>query len=255
MLKCLLLKHLEGKVMTRCLTGSEAVVLGECCVFGGSSRAALSGRHSCEQQSLPSLSGSAHGRAWLLAPPPAGSYSPQWWHGWAGKALRDPSWAAPQPPTPLCRTCATAGALPFTGRVLCATAARWLQGKTRENGEKEQVTWQTQQRCGLQKAAELEEPPTTAACHRLISNSLFTWLKEGMVFCSLHGVDGMPWQLHSPKITPKPSPCFTHTFPLPALSPHKKPTEQSQDWSGKILESLSYHSQDAWFFAQFSLTC
>lgn len=71
-------------------------------------------------------------------------------------------------PNPWGRTCATSGALPFTGRVLCATAARWLKGKTRQKGEKEQVTWQTQH-CGLQKAAELEEPPTNAAGHRLIS--------------------------------------------------------------------------------------
>lgn len=205
MLKCLLLKHLEGKVMRRCLTGSGAAVLKERCVLGGSSRAALSRRHSWEQQSLHSQSGAALGRAWLSAPLPAGAYSPQWWHSWAGKALMDPSSGLPgrlQPPTPRCRTCATSGALPFTGRVLCATAAKWLKGKTRENGEKEQVTWQTQ-RCGLQKAAELEEPPTTAACQRLISNSLFTSLKEGMVFCSLHGVDGTPGQLKSPEITPK----------------------------------------------------
>lgn len=115
MLKCLLLKHLEGKVMRRCLTGSGTVVLRECCIFGWSSGATLSGRHSCEQQSLLSQSGSALGepgcwlfRLWACIPP---------------EELTQPGWQSPDrsflgPPPGLHPQPRCAAPVPLRGRCL-----------------------------------------------------------------------------------------------------------------------------------------
>lgn len=104
----------------------------------------------------------------------------EWLHSWIGKALMDHSSGMPYAEsshvTMPCHTWASSGALPFTGRVLCATAARWLKWKT---------GWEWWERASLLTRAVLWATEssrtgraTTAACQKFISNSLFH-LAEG----------------------------------------------------------------------------
>lgn len=116
----------------------------------------------------------------------------------------------------LCHTCATLGALPFTGRVLCATAARWLKWKTQ--GECwEQASLLTRGELWATKSSRTGRA-TTAACQRLIS----TWLRDGMVFLSLYIIRARHQHLHACKITPNQS--------IPDTFPPKKPPKPKPKW-------------------------
>jgi len=120
----------KGDEKQRGSTGFGAVVLMERSVLGRSGRAAVSRRRSRQQQPLPSRRGAAHRRASSLAR--RGTFACVVTQlGWESPGDRSSGtpYTDPGHRTPLRHTWARSGALPFTGRVLCATAARWLKGK------------------------------------------------------------------------------------------------------------------------------